>query len=65
MSRDTGIGRTSGSLRPGVIAVGVNEELYCLLGGGDLVERLRHDDNCALPKPALKKPAARDVCTSQ
>ncbi len=44
MSRDTGIGGTSGSLRPGAIAVGVNEDLYCLLGGGDLVEGICHDN---------------------
>ena len=44
MSRDTGIGSTSGSLRPGVIAVGVNEDLYCLFNSGDLVKGFRHAD---------------------
>ena len=48
MSCDTGIGGASGSLKPGVIAVVVNEEHYCLFNG-DLVEGLRHDDNCYLP----------------
>ena len=47
MSYNTGIGGASGSLNPGAIAVVINEEHYCLFNG-DLVERLRHDDDCYL-----------------
>ena len=45
MSRDTGIGGASGSLKPGVIAVIADEEHYGLFDG-DLVEGLGHGDNC-------------------
>ena len=47
MSCNTSIGGASGGLEPGVIAVVNDEKHYCLFNG-DLVERLRHDDNCCL-----------------
>ena len=45
MSRDTGMRGASGSLKPGVIAVVVEEAHYGLFDG-DLVEGQGHDDNC-------------------
>ena len=62
MSPDTGIGSTSGSLRPGVIAVGVNEDLYCLFNSGDLVKGFRHADRrypFRSAETGHKKPATR------